>query len=99
MHIRLIKSLDELSPYAETWDRLAAGVPFRCWTWLSHWWRCYGLTEDPRQKSQLAALAVFDEGKSLIGVAPWYLAHSITHGWTLRMLGTGEVCSDYLSLL
>ncbi len=99
MHIHLLKSLEELAPYAEDWDRLSDGVPFRCWTWLSNWWRCYGLTNDPRHKSQLAVLAVFDEANTLIGVAPWYCDYSIAHGRVLRMLGSGEVCSDYLSLL
>jgi hypothetical protein len=99
MHIHLLKSLEELAPYAEDWDRLAAGVPFRGWTWLSHWWRCYGSADDPRQASQLAVLALFDEADMLVGVAPWYVDYSVAFGRVLRMLGTGKVCSDYLSLL
>jgi CelD/BcsL family acetyltransferase involved in cellulose biosynthesis len=99
MQIRLINNLEELAPYAEDWDRLAAGIPFRGWTWLSEWWRCYGQSNGTRCKSRLAVLAVFDEAKALIGVAPWYSFNSITHGRVMRMLGDGEVCSDYLSLL
>jgi CelD/BcsL family acetyltransferase involved in cellulose biosynthesis len=119
MHIHLLKSLDELAPYADAWDRLAAEVPFRSWTWLSHWWRCYGPAGDcpdfreekmglsPLRKSrwksnpssQLAVLAVFDQSDRLVGLAPWYLDCSVASGRVLRMLGTGEVCSDYLSLL
>jgi len=48
---------------------------------------------------QLAVLGVFDDADKLIGVAPWYLDYSIASGRVLRMLGSGEVCSDYLSLL
>lgn len=110
MRIHLLKSLEELTPYAEAWDRLAADIPFRSWTWLSQWWRCYGSPGDlpdlprrmglaPTRMSQLAVLAVFDEANTLIGVAPWYLDYSVAYGRSLRMLGSGEVCSDYVSLL
>jgi len=102
MHIHLLKSIDELAPYADAWDRLAAEVPFRSWAWLSHWWHCYGPAEATRKSnlaSQLAVLAVFDEADALVGLAPWYLDCSVALGRVLRMLGTGEVCSDYLSLL
>ncbi len=44
-------------------------------------------------------LAVFDEADALIGIAPWYLHYSMATGRVLRMLGSGEACSDYLSLL
>jgi hypothetical protein len=99
MQIHLLKNLDELAPYAQQWDHLASGVPFRGWTWLSHWWRCYGAIEERQDKSQLAVPAVFDEANVLIGVAPWFLDYSLSQGWALRLLGTGEVCSDYLGLL
>ncbi|MGA2797868.1 MAG: GNAT family N-acetyltransferase [Thermoguttaceae bacterium] len=102
MHIHLLKSLDELAPYTDAWDRLAAEAPFRSWTWLSHWWQCYGPTKATRKANpalQLAVPAVFDESDTLVGLAPWYLDCSVASGRVLRMLGTGEVCSDYLSLL
>jgi hypothetical protein len=126
MHIHLLKSIEEIEPYADDWDRLAEGVPFRSWTWLSHWWHCYAPEESPdfslsenliapirhpfvklgfsaQRKpgptSTLAVLAVFDETDTLIGIAPWYVDHTVANGRVLRMLGTGEVSSDYLSLL
>ena len=91
---------DELAPYADDWERLAGGVPFRSWTWLGHWWRHYGpQNEADALRTRLAVLGVFDDAKSLMGVAPWYLECSAMHGRVLRPLGSGEVCSDYLSLL
>jgi CelD/BcsL family acetyltransferase involved in cellulose biosynthesis len=36
---------------------------------------------------------------SLIGAAPWLLESSGPRGRVVRMLGSGEVCSDYMSLL
>jgi hypothetical protein len=53
----------------------------------------------PFRTPQLAVLLVFDEADALIGVAPWFLDRSAAYGRVLRMLGTGKVCSDYLSLL
>jgi CelD/BcsL family acetyltransferase involved in cellulose biosynthesis len=93
MRIVRFHSLDALAPYAEDWEHLAAGVPFRGWTWLSCWWRHYG----PSAES-LAVLAMFDEYDRLVGVAPWYVDASGRHGRVLRPLGSGEVCSDYLSV-
>ncbi|MGO8691391.1 MAG: GNAT family N-acetyltransferase [Thermoguttaceae bacterium] len=84
---------DELAPYAQQWDRLAAGVPFRSWTWLSHWWRHYG-----PEAARLMVLGVFDQADLLVGVAPWCLESSGPRGEVIRWLGSGEVCSDYVSI-
>ena len=35
----------------------------------------------------------------LAGIAPWYLKRTAAKGWVLRWLGSGEVCSDYASIL
>ena len=95
-----ISSLDELAPYADAWERLTDGVPFRGWTWLCHWWRHYGPRNDAEARhSQLAVLCVFDDTDALVGVAPWYVECSARHGRVLRPLGSGKVCSEYLSLL
>jgi CelD/BcsL family acetyltransferase involved in cellulose biosynthesis len=40
-----------------------------------------------------------DGDRSLIGVAPWYLDRTVIHGNVLRWLGSGEVCTDHLSLI
>ncbi len=100
MQVCCLTALDELAPYADDWDRLAAGIPFRGWTWLSNWWRHYGPKNDAETlRTRLATLCVFDDFDNLIGVAPWYLDCSALHGRVLRPLGSGEVCSDYLSIL
>ena len=90
-------TLDELEPFAEAWDRLAGGMPFRSWAWLSTWWRHYG--EDRGDQRQLCVLCVFDDRDALVGIAPWYACHSGAWGGVLRFLGTGEVCSEYPSVL
>jgi CelD/BcsL family acetyltransferase involved in cellulose biosynthesis len=57
---------------------------------------------------QLHVIAVFGEGDHgaahsgrgpLIGVAPFYLDRTIVKGNVLRWLGSGEVCTDHLSLV
>ena len=96
MRVRCFNTLKKLSPYADDWERLAEGTPFRSWTWLQHWWRHYGRAESGRNR--LAVLCVFD-ARSLVGVAPWYLEQGMVRGRTLCQLGSGEVCSDYLGIL
>jgi CelD/BcsL family acetyltransferase involved in cellulose biosynthesis len=99
MQIYRYDRIEDLTPYAEDWDRLAGGVPFRGWTWLSCWWKHYGPKDEAEAKTSLAVLGVFDASEMLVGIAPWYLDCSASRGRVLRQLGSGEVCSDYLSLL
>jgi CelD/BcsL family acetyltransferase involved in cellulose biosynthesis len=100
MRVLCFRTLDELTPYAADWDRLAGGVPLRGWTWLSTWWRHYGQDgERPRPRMRLFIPCVLDDRNTLVGLAPWCLDSSASHGRVLRMLGSGEVCSDYLSVL
>jgi len=102
MHVRRFASLEELEPYADEWNRLAAGVPMRTWCWLSRWWRHYGPPPPetgPAGARLLYVLAVFGQSGKLAGVAPWYMDCSPLRGRVVRMLGTGEVCSDYLTVL
>jgi len=100
MQVYRFASIEELRAYAEDWDRLAARVPFRSWAWLSTWWECYGpASGGTAPDKQLHVLAVFDSQQRLVGLSPWYLERSATRGRVLRLLGSGEVCSDYLGVL
>jgi hypothetical protein len=100
MQAYCLSTLDELTPYAEDWDRLAGGVPYRGWAWLSTWWKNYGPSNYRQpQCDHLAVVCVFDNHDTLVGVAPWYLHHGVSKGRVLRQMGDGEVCSDYLGLL
>jgi len=95
MMIEVFSTLEEIAPLAESWDLLAGGIPFRSWAWLSCWWRHYG----SEGGAKLFVLAVRDEAGRLVGIAPWYVQRSVAKGRGLRWLGTGEVCSEYLSVL
>lgn len=94
MDLFCLTTLDELAPYADGWDQLARGVPFRGWNWLSCWWRHYG-----GGRRGLRVLCAFERGDALAGVAPWFLETSPAQGRVLRFLGSGEVCSDHLTVL
>jgi CelD/BcsL family acetyltransferase involved in cellulose biosynthesis len=83
-----------LERLATAWDALAGEIPFRSSTWARTWWRHY---RDSR--SRLLVLIVADEQGDIVGIAPWYVAHSSRLGRVMRFLGSGEVCSDYLTIL
>ncbi|NLE40196.1 MAG: GNAT family N-acetyltransferase [Pirellulaceae bacterium] len=96
MQVRLFENFDDLASWADDWDRLSDGVPFRGWIWASTWWRHYG---ESTADCRLAVLGVFNACGSLIGVAPWYVAGERGRRRVIRFLGAGEVCSDHLTLL
>lgn len=96
MHVHRFDAFDELASWADDWDRLAREVPFRSWTWVTTWWHHYGRAVADRR---LFVLGVFDHRGGLVGLAPWCLDGEGRRRGIVRFLGSGEVCSDYLSLL
>ncbi len=78
----------------EAWDVLGGGVPFRSWDWNLSWARHYCL-----MSARPWVLAVRDGQGKLVGLAPWQMNRSRLRGRVVSFLGSGEVCSDYLSLL
>ncbi len=114
MHVQHITTWQQLSALENEWNELAGGMPFRSWNWLAIWWKHYGVSTpygndratDHSHDRQLYVLAVFagsdsaaGVGGHLIGIAPWYLDRSRIQGNVLRWLGSGEVCTDHLSLI
>ena len=99
MQIIAFSKWDEVVPHAESWDRLARGVPFRSWAWLSTWWRHFGPASPDDAHMRLMVLGVLDSSGRLAGIAPWCLRRSAAKGWVLGWLGGGEVCSEYASVL
>jgi hypothetical protein len=99
MRVVRFSHFDELAPFAADWDWLAAGNPFRSWAWTTTWWRHYGRSTTRSCNRRLFVLAAFDRGDRLVGIGPWYVDWSLASGRALRLLGTGEVCSEYLGIL
>src|SRR5450755_4403631 len=102
----LITTDAELASLKTRWNELADGEPMRSWTWLATWWKYYGAAngnEEPITGRELRVVAVFDgedvDARRLIGIAPWYLDRTIVKGNVLRLLGSGEVCTEHQSLI
>lgn len=98
MHVARISNWDELESLAPAWNQLAQGVPFRSWQWLGSWWRHYGPAPGERGARELFVLAVRDESETLVALAPWHLERHAARGNAVKFLGSGEVCTDYLTV-
>lgn len=94
LEVIVARDAGALAPLAREWDALAGGVPFRTHCWALSWWRHY-----QQENCQLMVALVVDADGKLVGVAPWYLETSARAGRVLRLLGSGEVCSDYQTVL
>lgn len=94
LRVRRIATDSDLTAIADAWNCLADDVPFRRWEWLEAWWRHFATERD-----DLFVLAVYDTNEQLVGLAPWYRHRSPWLGDVLRFLGSGIVCSDYLTIL
>ena len=94
LHVRLVTTEADLASLADDWNRMAGGVPFRRFDWLEPWWRHYRLAD-----WRLFTLVVEDAANHPVAIAPWYMARSASDGRVVRLLGSGEVCSEYLTVL
>jgi len=93
MQVSRISTTEELRQLTNTWNNMTQGVPFRTWQWLHSWWDHYG------EDSDLYVLHVRDSSNQTVGIAPLFLERTATRGCVLQFLGSGDVCSDYISLL
>lgn len=89
-----LSEVAELGELADAWNSLAGDLPFRRHEWLAAWWRHY---EQPG--AELFVLVVRDAEGDIVGLAPWYRKRGALFGRTLAFLGSGEVCSEYPTLL
>ncbi|HVA49346.1 MAG TPA: GNAT family N-acetyltransferase [Pirellulales bacterium] len=94
LEVELIQDERRLAAVADEWNALAGTVPFRRSEWLATWWRHFRRAGD-----ELFVPAVYDRERRLVALAPWYLSRDGWHGRVLRFLGSGKVCSEYLSVL
>ena len=92
LSIQLHTSFADIAAFASEWNRLAAGVPFRRWDWQATWWRHFG------DGHQLFVLTAHD-GDQCVGIAPFFVERIHPMGHVVRIMGAGEVCSDYQSIL
>ena len=104
--VRRIDDHNGLAALEAEWNALAVDLPLRSWDWLATWWKHYGAADaNATTDRQLYVLAVYDNDcaadgeRQLIGIAPWYLDRTAIKGSVIRWLGSGEVCTDHLSLI
>lgn len=93
MQIRHVADYESLCALREAWDQLAGDMPMRCWDWHAAWWRYYG------NHKQLLVLVVIDDAQQVQAIAPWFVEKVPARGRVVRPLGTGEICSDYQTIL
>jgi CelD/BcsL family acetyltransferase involved in cellulose biosynthesis len=96
LHVSRISTVDELLALAGDWNRLAGDVPFRLFAWHHAWWRHYG--GSPRELFVLVARDA-ETRNQIRGIAPWFVESTGSRGRVIAPLGSGEVCSDYQSIL
>jgi CelD/BcsL family acetyltransferase involved in cellulose biosynthesis len=93
MHVTRIATTEDLERLRPNWNCLAQGMPFRTWQWLFNWWKHYG------DGKTLYTLTVHDDDGVLVGVAPWFIERRGNEGLVVQFLGSGDVCTDYLTIL
>lgn len=93
MLVERLESWSAAASLRESWNSLAGRVPFRQWEWLGTWWRHYGADQE------WFVLAVRGPDGRLAGIAPWRRRHVSAFGNVVQFLGSGETCSDYLTVL
>ena len=77
----------------EHWDALTRGVPFRHSVWLSAWWSVFGERLEPY------VLVARDSQNEVRGILPLYRDRAGPRCRRLRMMGDGNTCSDFVSVL
>ncbi len=100
MRVTRITTTDELIALEPQWNALAGDVPMHTWPWQGNWWLHYGPADTRRRgTAKLFVLCVQDADDRMVGIAPWYIKPSRLHGRVVRFLASGDVCSDYQSIL
>jgi CelD/BcsL family acetyltransferase involved in cellulose biosynthesis len=92
--VAAVRDEASLATLSTSWDALAGEIPFRSATWARNWWRHY---RDSR--SRLLVLLVADAQGDIMGIAPWFVSRCPRLGRVVRFIGSGEVCSDYVTVL
>lgn len=99
MRVDAVVTTSEFADLASDWNRLSRGVPFRSFEWQECWWRHYGLVPDRSLGDRELRILVVRDGDQVVGIAPWYCEKTFAGGSVLKFLGSGEIYSDYLTLL
>jgi CelD/BcsL family acetyltransferase involved in cellulose biosynthesis len=91
LQVEVLDSVADWDAIGDDWERLTASHPLHGRAWLQAWWQAIG-----SNSGQLAILVVRHE-QTLVGIAPFFVTHDWS-GRTLRFLGSGVTCTDYLEI-
>jgi CelD/BcsL family acetyltransferase involved in cellulose biosynthesis len=92
--VECVDSARGLEALADGWNALGCEVPFLTHAWAVAWWQHY-----QKPSGQLFTLVVRDTAGAVVGLAPWHCQNSAGRGRVIRVLGSGEVCADYVTLV
>ena len=93
LHIECLSSSEGLRLVRDVWEEeLRANQPFLTFGWLDEWWKSYSANHS------LYLLIGYQESNVRL-VAPWYLHNSLARGKEIRFLGSGDACSDHMTLI
>lgn len=91
-HLEIRYQLEPLSAEPRMWNTLSGGVAFRETSWLAPWWRHFGWG------NRAFLVVVRNASTHICGLLPLYLKPRGS-GRVLSMIGDGDVCADYVSVL
>lgn len=91
LSVTLVDSSARWQACAAEWEELTHGHPMHSQAWLRSWWEEYG-----QHHGQLAILRISDNERC-VGFAPLFVERT-WKGTTLRFLGSGTTCTDYLDI-
>ena len=93
MRLQLYKNISDLEQDRVQWDTLAGSFPFFQFDWMTNWLQTLG------KDLELAVLVGINNDNQWVGIAPWCIDRTQPLLNKLRFLGSGDACSDYLSLI
>lgn len=88
MKLSIFTDTEALEPQRACWDQVAGDRAFFRYSWLMNWYEAMHAEYD-----QLHVLVVTDDQGQWFGVAPLFVS-----GGKLRLLGSGNACTDYAGL-
>lgn len=85
MKITIFTDVESLERERACWDQVAGDRSFCRFSWLMNWYQAMRAQYD-----QIHVLVAMDDQENWLGVAPLFIS-----GGKLRLLGSGNACTDY----
>ena len=100
LKVKKIETIQDFQNVRKDWKRLLSisriDNIFLTWEWLFSWWEAYS------KGKELIILLLHEDNDDLIGIAPFYITYERSLGIpirVLRLVGSEEVCSEYLDVI